>query len=322
MSVSLSAPDGLAPEVSQAQAQAKAHGVGLPNVLTTPIEEVREQGTHYHVFLNQDAPPVARVVEHRLDHLPHPVTVRLYYPDNAPGHALPAYLHIHGGGFAQGNLDTLDRLKREIAREAGVVTVGIEYALSPEHRYPVALTQVVGALRWLRDQAGPLGLDATRLAVGGESAGGNLTLSSLVQLRDAGEPFIRFGAVIYGMLSTEHHTDAHLRFGAGQFGLSTDKLEWFWKQYLVSDAQRTDPGATPLHANLHGLPPLLLQAAALDPLLDDTLVLAHRLADAGIAHDTRLYPGVPHSFLGQTRLLPQAREARDDLVAALRHHLA
>lgn len=322
MNASSPALDELAPDVRQAQAQAKAHGVGLPNVLTTPIGEVREQASRYQDFLNQDAPPVARVVEHRLDHLEHPVTVRLYYPEAPAGHALPAYLHIHGGGFAQGNLDTLDRLKREIARDAGVVTVGIAYALSPEQRYPVALTQVVGALRWLRDQADALGLDATRLAVGGESAGGNLTLSSLVQLRDAGESFIRFGAVIYGMLSTAHHTEAHQRFGGGQFGLSTDKLEWFWKQYLASDAQRNDPGATPLHADLHALPPLLLQAAALDPLLDDTLVLARRLAEAGIAHDTRIYPGVPHSFLGQTRLLPQAREARDDLVAALRHHLA
>ncbi|MNJ58006.1 Acetyl esterase [compost metagenome] len=128
--------------------------------------------------MSQPAPPVGRVVEHRLDHLPVPATLRLYYPEGSGDAPLPLYLHLHGGGFAHGDLDSLDRWKREIAADAGIVTAGLSYALSPEARYPVALEQVLGALRWLRDQAPSLGLDASRLSVGGESAGGNLTVIS------------------------------------------------------------------------------------------------------------------------------------------------
>ena len=314
----------LAPEVQAAQAQAREAGVGTPNVLTTPLAAVRDQAHAYQQWLTEPAPPVARVVEHRLDHLPVPAVLRLYYPEgvSAPTQGLPLYLHLHGGGFASGDLDTLDRWKREIATQAGIVTAGLSYALSPEARYPTALDQVVGAVRWLHEQADALGLDASRLALGGESAGGNLTLAALVRLRDAGQPLIRTAAVIYGMLSARQDTHAQRELGDGRFGLSTDKLDWFWRQYVSDAAQLQDPGVAPLYANIDDLPPLALQAAELDPLLDDTLDLAERLEDSGATPWVKVYPGVPHSFIGMTRILAQAREARDDLVAHLRRHLA
>ncbi|EJO29880.1 alpha/beta hydrolase [Achromobacter marplatensis] len=312
----------LAADVLAAQALAKQHGVGTPNVLTTPLADTREKSRAYQEWLSQPAPPVGRVVEHRLDHLAVPATLRLYYPEGASDAPLPLYLHLHGGGFAHGDLDTLDRWKREIAAEAGIVTAGLSYALSPEARYPVALEQVLGALRWLRDQAPSLGLDATRLSVGGESAGGNLTLAALQRLRDEGDAFIKTGVVIYGMLSARRDTPSHESFGDGRFGLSTEKLDWFWNQYVGDAAQLTDPGVAPLHADVAGLPPLILQAAALDPLLDDTLDLANKLFATGPAPTFIVYSGVPHSFIGMTRILPQAQEARTDLVQALRRNLA
>ena len=312
----------LAPDVRAAQALAKQHGVGTPDVLTTSIADVREQSRAYHHWLSQPAPPVGRVVEHRLDHLPVPATLRLYYPETASDKPLPLYLHLHGGGFAHGDLDTLDRWKREIAADAGIVTAGLSYALAPEARYPVALEQVLGALRWLRDQAGSLGLDAQRLAVGGESAGGNLTLAALQRLRDEDDAFVKTGVIIYGMLSARDDTDSQASFGDGRFGLSTEKLDWFWRQYVTDAAQLTDPGVAPLHADVAGLPPLILQAAALDPLLDDTLDLANKLFASGAAPMLVVYSGVPHSFIGMTRLLPQAQEARADLVHALKRNLA
>ncbi|MCD0500580.1 alpha/beta hydrolase [Achromobacter sp. MY14] len=312
----------LAPDVLAAQALAQQHGVATPNVLTTPIAEFREKNRAYQQWLSQPAPPVGRVVEHQLDHLPVPATLRLYYPEGANDTPLPLYLHLHGGGFAHGDLDSLDRWKREIAADAGIVTAGLSYALAPEARYPVALEQVLGALRWLRDQASSLGLDASRLSVGGESAGGNLTLAALQRLRDEGDAFIKTGVVIYGMLSARRDTASHDAYGDGRFGLSTEKLDWYWRQYVGDAAQLKAPGVTPLHADMNGLPPLILQAAALDPLLDDTLDLANQLFATGAAPMLVVYSGVPHSFIGMTRLLPQAQEARADLIHALKRNLA
>jgi len=311
-----------APEVLQAQAELKAAGIGASNILTQPLAESRETNRIFQRFLNQPVPDVGQVVEHRLDHLAHPVNVRLYYPASGSAGALPAYLHIHGGGFAQGDINSLDRWKREIANEANVVTVGIEYALSPEVRYPVAIEQVIGALRWLRDEAATLGLDAGRIAVGGDSAGGNLALNALLRLRDQEDAFVKTGVIIYGMLSADHDTPSHQTLGDGRFGLSTEKLAWFWERYTGTDARPQDAGVTPLHAEVGNLPPLLLLAAALDPLLDDTLNLARKLAAAGQPTEPRIYPGVPHAFIAMTRILPQAREARDDVIAHLKRHLA
>lgn len=312
----------LAPAVLAAQALAKQQGVGTPNVLTTPITEVRAQSRAYHRWLSEPAPPIGRIVEYRLEHLAVPATLRLYYPKDASDAPLPLYLHLHGGGFAQGDLDTLDRWKREIAEEAGIVTAGLSYALSPEARYPVALEQVLGALRWLRDQASELGLDASRLSLGGESAGGNLTLAALQRLRDEGDAFVKTGAIIYGMLSARRDTTTQQTLGDGRFGLSTEKLDWFWKQYVTEDAPLTDPGVAPLHGSMQGLPPLILQAAQLDPLLDDTLDLAKQLHAVGATPTVTVYAGVPHSFIGMTRLLPQAGNARSDLVRELKRNLA
>ncbi|QEI07881.1 alpha/beta hydrolase [Pigmentiphaga aceris] len=309
----------LAPEVKEAQAQVKAAGIAASNVLTQPLAESRETNRIFQRFLNEPVPDVGRIVEHELTHLAHPVKVRLYYPASTASAALPAYLHVHGGGFAQGDINSLDRWKREIANDAGIVTVGLEYALSPEARYPVAIEQVIGALKWLRDQADVLGLDAERIAVGGDSAGGNLALNALLRLRDEADAFVKTGVIVYGMLSANHDSDSHRDLGDGRFGLSTEKLNWFWDQYTDS---RQDPGVAPLYADVSNLPPLLLLAAALDPLLDDTLNLTKRLGSAGQKIVPRVYPGVPHGFIAMTRILPQARQARDDVVAHLKQHLA
>lgn len=312
----------LSPDVQAAQAQARQAGVGTPNVLTTPLDQVRAQARAFQLWLTGEPPAVARVVEHRLDHLPVPATLRLYYPQDGAGQALPLYLHLHGGGFAHGDLDTLDRWKREIAAEAGIVTAGLSYALSPEARYPVAVEQVLGTVHWLHAHAAELGLDPGRLSLGGESAGANLTLATAQRLRDAETPLLRAIALIYGMLSARRDTPAQQALGDGRFGLSTDKLDWFWRQYVADEALLDDPGVAPLFGGLHDLPPAILQAAELDPLLDDTRDVAQALRDAGASPWLKIYAGVPHSFIGMTRLAPQAAEARSDLVRELRSRLA
>ncbi len=307
-------------DVLAAQAAIKERGLVNGDVLRQPIAMARDATYLYQAFLNEGG-PAASIADHTLATTP-PTPVRIYRPEGATG-KLPVYLHIHGGGFALGNINTLDRWKREVAHQAGVAVVGLEYALSPEHPYPTPLDQVMAVLRWLRKDAEALGLDAERLGIGGDSAGGNLALAALLRLRDAHQPLPRFGAIVYGMLSTNHATPSHRDLGDGRFGLSTEKLDWFWTQYLGGDAAlRTHPDAAPLSAKLEGLPPLLLLAAALDPLLDDTLNLDRRLGEAGVTHDLKLYSGVPHGFLGQTSLLEKARLAQADIVAAIGRYLS
>ncbi|KAA2212069.1 alpha/beta hydrolase fold domain-containing protein [Teichococcus oryzae] len=306
-------PPTLDPEVLAAQARLREAGVANGDILAPDLSEARAATRRYQAFLNEGGPEVP-VVEHRLDTTP-ALRLRLYRP---PGEGpLPAYLHIHGGGFAFGELDSLDRWKREIASEAGIIVVGLEYALAPEHPYPAAIEQVMAALRWLREDAASFGVDGTRLAVGGDSAGGNLALGALLRLRDAGMPMPRLGAIIYGMLSARHQTSSHQQFGSGAFGLSTAKLERFWSHYLPDAALWQAAEAVPLHAELSGLPPLLLQAAALDPLLDDSLALDERLEQAGVPHALTVYEGMPHGFIAQTAFLSKARAARVELTAAL-----
>jgi acetyl esterase len=301
-------------EVIAAQAAIRERGLVNGDVFTQTIAEARAATYRYQAFLNEGGPAVD-TIDHLLPTEP-PTPVRIYRPKDVAG-PLPVYLHVHGGGFAIGNIDTIDRWKREVALKAGIVVVGLEYALSPEHVYPTALEQVLAVLRWLRAEAASLGIDATRIGIGGDSAGGNLALAALLRMRDAGEAPLAFGAIVYGMLSANHGTASHRELGSGQFGLSTEKLDWFWKQYLPEG----DAGAMPLGADLRGLPPLLLLAAALDPLLDDTLNLDRRLTEAGQDHAMKIYQGVPHGFLGQTALLTKAREAQDDIVAALTRYL-
>ena len=311
---------GFAPEMLQAQARIREAGLVTGDVTSQPLAEARAQVRRYQAGLNQGGPELASVRERVLEGTTPPLRLRFYRPAGAG--LLPAYLHIHGGGFAQGDIDSLDRWKREIARDTGAVVVGLDYALAPEHPYPTAIHQVLAALRWLRDEGVAEGIDGGRLAVGGDSAGGNLALNALLRLRDAGEAGPRFGAIIYGMLSARHETPSHRELGDGRYGLSTAKLDWFWSRYLPDAALRQDPGAAPLHAELAGLPPLLLLAAGLDPLLDDTLDLAPRLAAAGVPHELQVVPGVPHGFIGLTALLPQASQARDAVSARLRRYLA
>jgi acetyl esterase len=307
-------------EVIAAQATIKAHGLANGDVLRQPMDEARAITARYQAFLNEGGPEVD-ITEHELPTVP-PTPVRIYRPKGSTG-TLPVYLHVHGGGFAIGDINTLDRWKREVTVASGAAVVGLQYALSPEHPYPTALDQVMAVLQWLRKEAAALSLDVDRLGIGGDSAGGNLALAALLRLRDGHQTLPRFGAINYGMLSSNHATPSHRDLGDGRFGLSTEKLEWFWTQYLGGDAAlRSHPDAAPLSAKLEGLPPLLVLAAALDPLLDDTLNLDRRLAEAGVPHETKIYSGVPHGFLGQTALLEKARQAQADVVAAIGRYLA
>ena len=229
---------------------------------------------------------------------------RIYRPSAATG--LPVLLYVHGGGWTFGNVDSHDRCMRLLAAESGAVVIGFDYRLAPQHPFPAAMDDSVAALDWIRGTGPSLGLDPRRIAIGGDSAGANIALATLVAQRDAGAPALAGATLFYGCYAPIHDTDSHRRFGAGDFILSTPRMRWYWRNYLGDLPEDTTALAAPLRADLRGLPRLFLNAAGLDPLLDDTILLAGRLAHAGTPYTLDLIPGAVHGCMQQTSEVPEA----------------
>ena len=249
-----------------------------------------------------------------------PIRLRHYRPREAS--SLPLVIYFHGGGFVLGSLDTHDRVMRLLALDSDAAVIGVDYRLAPEHPFPAPLDDCVAAVRWIRAEAAGLGVDPDRVVLAGDSAGANLALASLLELRDAGEvDGISGAALFYGCFWRRLDTPAHARFGNGSWRLGTAEMRWFWQHYL-GDPSTPDPRAEPLHADLRGLPPLYLTAAALDPLYDDTLELDRRLEAAGVARRLDVYPGLVHGFMQMTPRCTAARAAVRDGGHAIRRMLA
>jgi len=200
--------------------------------------------------------------------------------------------------------------------DTGCVVVGIDYGLAPEAPFPQGLNDCLWAWRWLRSHADSA---AGPWYVAGDSAGANLALSAMIDLRGAGEPLPDAALLFYGVYSADHSTPSHRRCGDGSFGLSSAKMAWYRAHYLADGrASGHDPRVSPLHADLQGLPPLLVTGAELDPLFDDSAALARKLAETDTPYEFRRYAGVNHGFMQMGSVLPEARQAFRDAGAFLR----
>ncbi|MDA7417950.1 alpha/beta hydrolase [Xenophilus arseniciresistens] len=239
---------------------------------------------------------------------------RLYAPSND---VLPVLLYLHGGGFTVGSVATHDILCRVLARDAGIAVVSLDYRLAPAHRFPTAVHDAWDALQHL---AGPgasaLGLDGTRLAVGGDSAGGTLAAVCAILARDAALK-LALQLLIYPGTTARQDTDSHRRFANGP--VLTDALvTWFFAQY-IDDAQRDDWRFAPLNAeDVDGVAPAWVGLAECDPLVDEGLQYADKLRAAGVPVDLELYRGVVHEFVKMGRAVPEALQAHAHMAAALR----
>jgi acetyl esterase/lipase len=202
---------------------------------------------------------------------------------------------------------------RELAARAGVAVVGIDYALSPEVRYPVALEQVVDVVRWLQANGDNHGLDASRLALGGDSAGGNLTTGALLQLRDLGEGH-RIAAAVnyYAGYSPDCSPHSRRRYGTDADMLTAAEVDTFWNQYISQPADRNDPYTHGLIADVEGLPPFFIGVGECDILAEQNLAMAGKLLAAGVGVEVKLYPGAPHSFIEAVAVSSTARQALED----------
>jgi len=248
------------------------------------------------------------------------IPVRIYRPDGrAP---LPALVFFHGGGWVIGSLETHDASCRDLANGAGCVVVSVDYRLAPEHRYPAAAEDCFAATKWVAAHANELGVDPKRTAIGGDSAGGNLTAVVAQMARDRRGPALRFQLLIYPVTDADF-TRASYRENAEGYLLSTKAMEWFWGHYVPEPSQRTEAYASPLQAkDLAGLPPAFVITAEYDPLRDEGEAYAKRLAQAGVPTECKRYDGAIHGFFSMGLLAQVARDAVDDAVAALRAGLA
>ncbi|MBF6632417.1 MAG: alpha/beta hydrolase [Comamonas sp.] len=240
---------------------------------------------------------------------------RLYAPSTAS--ALPVLLYLHGGGFTIGSVATHDVLCRQLAQLAGCGVVSLDYRLAPEHPFPTASNDAWDALQWLAAQGQTLGLDTTRIAVGGDSAGGTLAAACAVLARDAGLA-LQLQLLIYPGTCAHQDTDSHLRYAHGLV-LEREGIHWFFNHYVRNAADRQDWRFAPLLApDVESVAPAFLCLAELDPLFDEGVQYADMLRMAGVPVALEIYKGVTHEFIKMGRVIPEARQAHADMAAALR----
>lgn len=288
-----------------AQAVADQLAAALPGGLSgLGVAGVREFGRQSDAQ-TPAGPEVHTVADHRVAGPHGEIPVRLYRPQTEQ--PLPVLLYIHGGGWTFGTLDGgVDHLCRTVAAEAGVAVLSVDYRLAPEYKFPVPVDESVAVLSWLREQATELGVDPTRIAIGGDSAGGNIS-AAITHLDRGHDAPLAAQVLLYP--ATEYAVErASWTENANAPVLTAQDTLWFWDQYLQSADDQTDPRATPANADdFGGLPPALVIVAGHDPLRDDGLHYAELLAGSGTSVQTLRLDGVFHGFMTMPGLQAQAR---------------
>ncbi|MFD5243555.1 alpha/beta hydrolase [Amycolatopsis sp. NPDC058340] len=226
------------------------------------------------------------------------VEVRIVRPQGVTG-PLPVIVYIHGAGWVFGNFHTHERLVRELAVGAGAAVVFPEYDRSPEARYPVAIEQNYAVAKWVAEHGAENGLDATKIAIAGDSVGGNMTAALTLLAKQRGDVVFRQQVLFYPVTDASFETESYRRFAEGYF-LALDGMKWFWDQYTTDPAQRAEITASPLRASLDelaGLPPALVITAEADVLRDEGEAYAAKLRQAGVPVTAVRYQGIVHDFV-------------------------
>ncbi|MEU7752339.1 alpha/beta hydrolase [Micromonospora sp. NPDC049171] len=238
--------------------------------------------------------PVAGVLDREIPGPGGPLPIRIYRPSGAG--PFPVLAYFYGGGWTLGNLDTSDAICRSLTNGVGCVTVSVGYRLAPEHRYPAAVHDCHAAVRWIAAHAAELEADPGRIAVGGDSAGGNLAAAVTLLARDDGGPSIAAQLLVYP--NTDYRSDTpSMRQNDDDAFFNRRSVDWYWSHYLADPADGDDPLVSPLRAqDLSGLPAALVITAEYDPLRDQGEQYADRLRDSGVPVELTRYPGMVHGF--------------------------
>ncbi|MHB1004403.1 MAG: alpha/beta hydrolase [Chloroflexota bacterium] len=244
------------------------------------------------------------------------IPIRVYDPQLA--RPAPVFVYFHGGGWVIGDLETHDHVCRALARDAGCIVVSVHYRRAPEHKFPAAAEDAYAATRWVVANAASIGGDATRVAVGGDSAGGNLAAVVCLMARERGGPELVYQLLWYPVTDHEFNTKSYLENAEG-YHLYRQDMIWFWDHYLARPEDAANPLASPLRAaDLSGLPPALVVTAEYDPLRDEGEAYAARLRAAGVPVVHTRYDGMIHGFVSRALMLDQGKVALTQASAALR----
>ena len=283
---------------------------GVPPTHTLSPTEARAFYRERRGFTQPEPPAVALLRDLQADTAHGAISLRLYRPLGSTGAAvLPVLVYYHGGGWVIGDLDTHDTLCRELANGAGCAVVAVDYRLGPEHRFPAAVIDAIAATRWVHAHARDLQVDATRLAVGGDSAGGNLAAVVAIAARDAGDLPIAYQLLIYPATDQHRSAPSHTSNGQGYL-LTADTMDYFTGHYITDPALYQDWRASPLlHTDLARLPPALVLTAGYDPLRDEGAAYAEALTAAGNRASCVCFERQIHGFILMGKVLDEANTA-------------
>jgi len=307
------------PELVAAGQLLQSRGLVAPDRTQASLSEVRAAVDRIGAFLGEGSVPLRRERDLTLPGPHGQVPCRLYLPDDAE--KPPLIVYAHGGGFMQGSLPSWDAMLRELVRQSGVAALSVDYKLSPEHRFPVAFEEMLAMLRLAAREGSEFGIDPTRLAVGGDSAGANLALATCLQLDASERRAVKLQLLYYGTFGLADSASRRA-FGNETDGLTKAGLDYFRDCLLRSPADAEDMRYDCLSGDLRGLPPAFIVATDVDPLLDDSRALAQLLEVAGVTHELIVYEGVLHGFLHLSRMVSKSMQAVDAGAAALRKALA
>ncbi|HKZ05575.1 MAG TPA: alpha/beta hydrolase [Methylomirabilota bacterium] len=273
--------------------------------------------------LSTPTPPQIGSVRNVAAEGPHgPIPLRVYRPAGVPDATrLPVYVYFHGGGWVIGDLETHDVLCRQLTAASGTSVISVDYRLAPEHKFPASVDDAWAATRWIASHSAELGVDGGRLAVGGDSAGGNLAAVVALMARDAGGPAIKLQVLLYPVTDLGAEAKSYADFADGYL-LTRESMRWFRAHYLAGPGDAADWRVSPLRApSLAGLPPALVITAGFDPLRDEGDAYAARLRDAGVTVDSVCFGGMIHGFAGMGKVLSSALRVVSVVGDALRQAL-
>jgi len=281
-------------------------------------EEMRKAFDRFYAQIGYPALPVAQVKNVQVPGPGGALAARVYRPENKSSHLLPAIVFFHGGGMMMGSLDAYDGLCRRLAHNSGCIVVSGTYRLAPEYKFPDAVEDALATVRWVRDKARSLGIDAGRIAIGGESGGGYLAAAVTQILRDAGENFLAFQMLINPAVGGTMGSESMEKYGRGFF-FEPEMLDWFYSQYLPDMDLKDDPRVSPILAeSFEGLPPAHIVIAGVDILRSDIELYARLLAAAGVPVQTNTYEGTIHGFTVMGGLIDAGVRALDTCAETLK----
>ncbi|WP_370635168.1 alpha/beta hydrolase [Leclercia sp. Marseille-Q4284] len=292
----------------------------------TPIEQLSPQAARQVLIDAQKgaALPAADVSEKTITVNGQQITLNIVKPHNATG-TLPVFMFFHGGGWVLGDFPTHERLVRDLVNASGAAAVFVNYTPSPEAHFPVAINQAYAATRWVAENGSEIGVDGKRLALVGNSVGGNIVAAVALQAKQHKTPAIRYDVMLWPVTDANFNTDSYNQYENGYF-LTRNMMKWFWDAYTTNESDRNNILASPLRATteqLQGLPPTLIQTAELDVLRDEGEAFGRKLDVAGVDVTVTRYNGLIHDYglLNALSDVPAVRTAIDQAGYQLKEHL-